>query len=78
MKWSLALPKKIGHSAFLAPSARAWPPRLFMLKFVFFSLASNHFLTPANLITVALQTSISIVQTIRQIRIQNLAPAFSG
>jgi predicted ABC-type sugar transport system permease subunit len=31
---------------------------VFLLEFVFFSLVSNHFLTPENLINVALQTSI--------------------
>ena len=78
MQWSLASPKNLGIRPLLQYLQEYGLPAFFTLKFVFFSLASNHFLTPENLITVALQTSISIIRTIRQIRIQNLAPAFSG
>ncbi|MCI0696802.1 hypothetical protein L0337_32960 [candidate division KSB1 bacterium] len=78
MKVSLASPKNLGIRPLLRYPQEFGLPAFFMLKFSRLSLASNHFLTPENLIAVALQTSISIIRTIRQLRIQNLAPAFSG
>jgi ribose/xylose/arabinose/galactoside ABC-type transport system permease subunit len=78
MKWSLASPKNLGIRPFLRHQQEFGLPAFFVLKFSPLSLASNHFLTPKNLITVALQLSISIIRRARQIRIQTLAPAFAG